>query len=637
MKYMHGFFTLIVSIMCCALVPPVLAQDDILKQLESIAVIDQKIMVPMRDGVRLATDVYRPKTEDRVPIIFSRTPYNFNAWRDGELRTRTYQSAYKAVKRGYAYVVQNERGRYFSEGEWDILGTPLTDGYDALTWMADQPWSNGKVGLLGCSSTAEWQMAVAASDHPALGAVVPMGFGAGVGRIGDWYEQGNWYRGGAFQMLFASWLYGVQNDVDRPTFGKNVSQKDLVRISRSFDLAPERPKVDWSEAFQHLPVMDLIKNVDGPKGVFEKLIRRKPNDSAWYEGGLYHDDMPFGAPSIWFVSWYDISTGPNIALFNHVRENAADPEVADNQYLVIAPTLHCGFRRATEETIVGERNVGDARLDYDALIYGWFDHWLKGKDNDILEQTPRVQYYTMGSNEWQSSDTWPPGKADIVTYYLESGGKANSVMGDGVLSTKAPGVDDHPDTFVYDPAYPVPSNGGNFCCMGNAIQAGAFDQRQMETRNDILVYSSDVLETGLEVSGTIEVILYVGSDVKDTDFTVKLLDVYPDGRAYNLDETIQRARYREGYDKEVFMESGEIYEISVSPMSTSNYFAAGHRIRIEVSSSNFPRFTRNMNTGGNNYDETEGTVARNTVHHSADHPSQIKLPIVKRSPRVGSE
>jgi putative CocE/NonD family hydrolase len=623
--------------MCCAFVPPVLAQDDILKQLESIAVIDQKIMVPMRDGVRLATDVYRPKTEDRVPIIFSRTPYNFNAWRDGELRTRTYQSAHKAVKRGYAYVVQNERGRYFSEGEWDILGTPLTDGYDALTWMADQPWSNGKVGLLGCSSTAEWQMAVAASDHPALGAVVPMGFGAGVGRIGDWYEQGNWYRGGAFQMLFASWLYGVQNDVDRPTFGKNVSQKDLVRISRSFDLAPERPKVDWSEAFQHLPVMDLIKNVDGPKGVFEKLIRRKPNDSAWYEGGLYHDDMPFGAPSIWFVSWYDISTGPNIALFNHVRENAADPEVADNQYLVIAPTLHCGFRRATEETIVGERNVGDARLDYDALIYGWFDHWLKGKDNDILEQTPRVQYYTMGSNEWQSSDTWPPGKADIVTYYLESGGKANSVMGDGVLSTKAPGVDDHPDTFVYDPAYPVPSNGGNFCCMGNAIQAGAFDQRQMETRNDILVYSSDVLETGLEVSGTIEVILYVGSDVKDTDFTVKLLDVYPDGRAYNLDETIQRARYREGYDKEVFMESGEIYEISVSPMSTSNYFAAGHRIRIEVSSSNFPRFTRNMNTGGNNYDETEGNVARNTVHHSADHPSQIKLPIVKRSSRVGSE
>ncbi|HIB71185.1 MAG TPA: CocE/NonD family hydrolase [Candidatus Marinimicrobia bacterium] len=637
MKHMHSFLTLMVSIMCCALVLPVLAQDDILKQLESIAVIDQKIMVPMRDGVRLATDVFRPQTEGRVPIIFSRTPYNFNAWRDGELKTRTYKSAYEAIKRGYAYVVQNERGRYFSEGEWDILGTPLTDGDDALTWMAEQPWSNGKIGLLGCSSTAEWQMAVAASNHPALGAVVPMGFGAGVGRIGDWYEQGNWYRGGAVQMLFISWLYGVQNDVARPTFGKDVSQEDLVRISRSFDLAPERPRVDWSEAFQHLPVTDLIKNVDGPKGVFEKMIRRKPNDPAWYQGGLYHDNMPFKTPSIWFVSWYDVSTGPNIALFNHVRANAADPEVADNQYLVIAPTLHCGYKRATEETIVGERNVGDARLDYDALIYGWFDHWLKGEDNDILEQTPRVQYYTMGSNEWQSSDTWPPEEAGIVTYYLGSRGMANSVMGDGVLSTKAPGSDDHPDTFVYDPAYPVPSYGGNVCCTGNAIKGGAFDQRQMETRNDILVYSTKVLETGLEVSGTIEITLYVASDVKDTDFTVKLLDVYPDNRAYNLDETIQRARYREGYDKEVFMESGEVYEISVGPMSTSNYFAAGHRIRIEVSSSNFPRFTRNLNTGGNNYDETEGTIARNTVHHSANYPSQIRLPIVERSPRVGSE
>ncbi|MFQ5572143.1 MAG: CocE/NonD family hydrolase, partial [Rhodothermales bacterium] len=348
------------------LAQPVSAQENVLETLEEIAVIEQKVMVSMRDGVRLATDVYRPKTDAPVPIIFSRTPYNFNAWRDGEMSTRTYRSALEAVKRGYAYVVQNERGRYFSEGEWDILGTPLSDGYDAFTWMAEQPWSNGKVGTLGCSSTAEWQMAVASLDHPALAALVPMGFGAGVGRIGDWYEQGNWYRGGAEQMLFISWLYGVQNDVGRPTLGQGLSQEDLVRIARSFDLAPERPRVDWSKAFWHLPVTDLIKNVDGPKGIYEKMIRRKPNDPAWYEGGLYHDDMPFGAPSLWFMSWYDVSTGPNLALFNHVRENATDPEVADNQFAVIAPTLHCGFRRATEETIVGERNVGDARLDYDA-------------------------------------------------------------------------------------------------------------------------------------------------------------------------------------------------------------------------------------------------------------------------------
>jgi putative CocE/NonD family hydrolase len=636
MKYMHCGFASIIAVICSTLVSPTVAQDDVRKQLESIAVIEQKIMVPMRDGVRLATDVYRPKTDGRLPIIFSRTPYNFNAWRDGELTTRTYQSAYDAVKRGYAYVVQNERGRYFSEGEWDILGTPLTDGYDALTWMAGQPWSNGKVGLLGCSSTAEWQMAVTALDHPALAAIIPMGFGAGVGRIGEWYEQGNWYRGGAMQMLFISWLYGVQNDVARPTFGPDVSQEDLVRISRSFDLAPERPSIDWPKAFQHLPVVDIIKNIDGPRGIYDKMIRRKPNDPAWFKGGLYHDDMTLGAPSMWFVSWYDVSTGPNLALFNHVRKNATDPEVADNQFLIIAPTLHCRFKRATEETIVGERNVGDARLDYDGLIYGWFDYWLKGEDNDIPKKTPRVQYFTMGSNVWQSSETWPPEEAKMVTYYLGSGGKANSVMGDGMLSTRAPASEDHADHFVYDPAYPVPSYGGNVCCTGNAIQGGSFDQRQIESRNDILVYSTEALEKGFEVSGTIEITLYVSSDVKDTDFTVKLIDVYPDGRAYNLDETIQRARYREGYDKEAFMVPGKVYKLSVSPMSTSNYFEAGHRIRIEVSSSNFPRFTRNLNTGGNNYDETEGVVAHNTLHHSTAYPTQVRLPIVQRSGSGGT-
>jgi hypothetical protein len=341
--------------------------------------------------------------------------------------------------------------------------------------------------------------------------------------------------------------------------------------------------------------------------------------------------MPFGVPSLWFMSWYDVSTGPNLALFNHVLANAADPEVARGQFAMIAPTLHCGYKRATEETIVGERSVGDARFDYDDLIYDWFDYWLKGEQNGVLEETPRVRYYTMGLNKWQTADAWPPSNAEIVTYYLTSGGEANSVFGDGRLVTAAPGAGTPPDAFMYDPANPVPSYGGNVCCSGNAVQGGAFDQRQMEARQDILVYTTDPLEEGVEVTGTIEITLYVSSDVKDTDFTVKLIDVYPDGRAYNLDETIQRARFREGYDREVFMDEGEIYEVAVSPMSTSNYFAPGHRIRIEVSSSNFPRFARNLNTGGDNYLETEGIVAHNKVHHTATHASQIRLPIVKGS------
>ncbi len=610
---------------------PAQQSDDVVAELKELAIVDQKVMMPMRDGIRLCTDIYRPKTNVKVPIIFSRTPYNFNSWRDGELSTRTYRSALEAVKRGYAYVVQNERGRYFSEGEWDILGTPLTDGYDAMEWMSKQPWSNGKIGTIGCSSTAEWQMAVAASDHPAHAAMIPQGYGAGVGRVGSFYEQGNWYRGGVEQMLFFSWLYGVQNDRVRPTFPKDTTQEELIRNSRFFDLAPERPKVDWSVANQHLPIQDIMKNVNGPEGIFEKMIRRKPNDPDWYKGGLYHDDMPFGVPSFWFVSWFDVSSSPNIALFNHVRENASDPEVRENQYLIIAPTLHCGFKRSTEQTLVGDLDVGDARFDYDDLTYGWFDFWLKDDANQSpKEKLPRVRYYTMGSNHWQTADQWPPKNAKMRTMYLDSKGRANTYKGDGKLTLEQPDAEEKPDLFEYDPFKPVPSVGGNVCCTGGAIEAGSYDQRTLEMRDDVLVYTSEILTEGVEVSGFIEATLFVSSDVKDTDFTLKLIDVFPDGRAFNLDETIQRARYREGYDKEVFMKAGEIYKLEMSPMSTSNFFAPGHQIRIEISSSNFPRFARNLNTGGNNYDEKIGILAHNKIHHSKEHPSQIRLPIATK-------
>ncbi len=624
----------LVGILCCLGTLPISAQDKILDSLKSIAVIEQKVMVPMRDGIRLATDVYRPKTDKPVPVILSRTPYNFNSWGDGKLNTRTYGRAYDVVKRGYAYVVQNERGRYFSEGKWDILGTPTTDGDDAIKWLAEQSWSNGKVGLIGCSSSAEWQMGVAALDPPGLAAIVPMGFGAGIGRVGEFYEQGNWYRGGVHQMLMTAWLYDhgfIQAYQQRPTFPEDMSREELVRISKYFDLAAEIPEVNWSEALRHLPLMDIIRNLGGPISRYEEMIKRKPNDPAWYKGGLYHDDMPFSVPSLWMISWYDISISPNLALVDYVRSNTKDPEVADNQIVVIAPVSHCAFSRTTKETIVGERNVGDARFDYDGLTYDWFDYWLKGENNGVLKNTPKVQYYTMGLNKWQSSDTWPPVNAKMVTLYLTSNGNANSVFGDGGLTTNRPGPEDNPDAFTYDPDFPVPMHGGGFCCLGSEYQPGSFDQRQMETRHDILIYSTDPLEEGVEISGPIEITLFISSDVKDTDFTVKLLDVYPDGRAYNLSETIQRVRYREGYDKEVFMEKGKVYKLPVSSISTSNYFAPGHRIRIEVSSSNFPRFARNLNTGGNNYDETEGVVAHNKVHHSAVYPSQIRVSIVNWS------
>ena len=606
------------------------SQENIRKKLNEIAIIDEKVMMPMRDGIRLSSNIYRPRTDEKVPIIFSRTPYNFNSWGDGKERTRTLNQAYEMVQKGYAYVVQNERGRYFSEGEWDILGVPLTDGYDAFTWLSSQSWSNGKIGTLGCSSTAEWQMGVASLNHPAHAAMVPQGFGAGVGRVGKYHEQGNWYRGGVEQLLFASWLYGVEQDKFKPRIPPGATQEDLIRVSRFYDLAPENPPVDWAESFKHLPLTDLLSNLNGKKEIFDKMIKRKPNDNEWYQGGLYHDNMEFGVPSFWFVSWYDVSTSPNIELFNHVRKNSKNKNIRDNQYLVIAPTLHCGFKRAKAETIVGELNVGDARLNYDEQIFMWFDYLLKGKNNLFRNKTPRVQYYTMGINKWQHSETWPPSEVVYETYFLNSKGKANTMYGDGKLSTEKPVNDNYNDSFVYDPFNPVQSYGGGVCCTGNAVQGGSFDQRKMETRADILVYTSDELEEGFEVSGFIEADLYLSSDVKDTDLTIKLIDVYPDGRAYNLDETIQRVRYRSGYEKEVFMDKGEVYKVSLTPMSTSNYFKKGHKIRIEVSSSNFPRFARNLNTGGDNYDEKKGVIALNQIHHSKLYPSQIRLPIVKK-------
>jgi uncharacterized protein len=536
-------------------------REAIEKQLEDVAIIDRKVMVPMSDGARMAADIYRPKdTSKKYPIIFSRTPYNFNFW-DVKLGTyRDMSTELDAVKRGYVLIEMNERGHLFSEGNYDILGAPLSDADDQFNWMAAQPWSSGKIGLIGCSSTAEWQLAAASLGNKALTTIIPQSFGAGVGKVGPYNEQGNWYRGGAVQMLFIDWLYGEQNQV-RPMFPKDTSQANLIKASKLFDLAPQLPPADWAKAFEHLPEKDIISAVDGPRGIFSDrmpnttggaMIERTPDDPAWRKGGIWQSDtMPINVPGFWFMTWYDVSTGPNLATYNFVRTTAKG-EAANQQYAVIAPTLHCGYKRAKEDTIIGERSMGDARLDYDALTYGWFDHFLKGEDNGFLQKTPKVQYFTMGINKWQHSETWPPEGAKPVTLTLSSGGHANTLHGDGVLTFTQPTAPakskakspDIADLFTYDPLHPTPSYGGNVCCAANSIpgMGGALDQRKMEERPDILVYTSEPLKEGMEVSGPITATLYVSSDVKDTDVTVKVIDVLPDGTAYNLDETIQRLR-----------------------------------------------------------------------------------------------
>lgn len=593
--------------------------------------IERMVMVPMRDGVTLASRIYIPKNADGpLPAILWRSPYNFSEKMqpNPDYSDANLKFALDAIRHGYVFVMQNERGKFFSGGDWEILGRPRSDGYDTLTWIADQSWSNGKVGTIGCSSTAEWIMGLASQKHPAHVAAVPMAAGAGIGRMGPYFEQGNFYRGGAIQIPMLAWLYGEQN-LQRPVFAENLSRETLIRVSKYYDLAPDMPEVDWLKASQHLPIRDAIIAAGGAPGIFEEMADRGPNHADWYKGGLYHDNEDFTVPALWVNSWYDLSVAPNIELFNHVRSSASERAVRDHQYMIVGPTEHCHMYRLRDPHVVGDRDMGRVNFGLDDIVYDFFDYFMKGKANGFPESQAPVQYFSMGSNEWHTAQQWPPRELGKMTLYLHSNAGANSLSGDGVLAAE-PAEQTDSDSFVYDPMNPVPSLGGNLCCLGDAVTPGSFDQRAIEARNDVLVYSSAPLTNELEVSGPIEVTLYVSSGSLDTDFTVKLLDVEPGGTAWNLDETIQRARYRDGYSQEVLMQPGNVYELKLGPLVTSNVYRPGHRIRIEISSSNFPRFERNLNSGGPNARGTDAIVTSNTVHHGTKYPSRIELAAIER-------
>jgi putative CocE/NonD family hydrolase len=603
-----------------------LATDQVRRAaLEQEARIERMVMVPMRDGVRLASRIYIPQDVDGpVPTIFWRTPYNFS---ERNASNPDHPSAYlkfalDAVRHGYAFLIQNERGKYFSEGNWEILGFPRTDGYDALTWIAHQPWSDEKVATLGCSSTAEWQPSLAAMDHPAHAAAVAMAYGAGIGRVGEFYEQGNFYRGGAIQQSMITWMFGEQN-TQRSVLPAELSREDRIRLARYTDLAMHIREPDWNTALRHLPMSELFAAFNGPHGAFNDMAARGPDDEGWYDGALYNDNEDYSVPTLWVSSWYDLATAPNLEIVEHIKNNASDRHIRDSQYIIVAPTQHCAMYRLTDPLVVGERNMGNVDFQFDQKLWDFFDAYVKGEDNGYRQQEPKVRYFAMGANEWREDDQWPP-QGDTVTLYLGAEQRANTLNGGGKLlsANTSDAVDS--DLIIYDPDNPVPSLGGNLW----GSSAGSFDNRAIEMRDDVLVYSTDVFSSAIDVTGKIEIVLYVSSDRPDTDFTVKLLDVYPDGRAMNLDETIQRVRYREGYDKQVFMTPGEVYELKISPITTSNVFLPGHRLRIEVSSSNFPRFERNLNTGANNFTETDPVVARNRVHHSATYPSRIVIPVI---------
>jgi putative CocE/NonD family hydrolase len=369
------------------------------KELAKTATSRLGVMVPMRDGVALSTDIYTPKdAKGQLPTILWKTPYN-----EHKLRGSTFRYVLESVKRGYTFIVQNERGRYFSQGKWEILGRPQTDGYDTLTWIAEQSWSNGKVGTLGCSSSAEWQLALAGMNHPAHAAMVPMSAGAGIGKVGRFQEQGNWYTGGVPRNLFFVWLYGVDNPLRSELPAALRREKLRARIEAYNDLDPKKPKVEWAKQIKHLPVDQMLTSLGEPPATFEQFIERTPADPAWRKGGLYHEGMGWGVPALWFNSWYDVSIGPNLELFNVARKANTDKEASANQYAVIAPVPHCQYARLGPNTVVGERDLGDTSFDVDGA-----DLWLvrslaEGRHQGLPCFDAAVQYFLMGANRWQKS------------------------------------------------------------------------------------------------------------------------------------------------------------------------------------------------------------------------------------------
>ena len=547
------------------------------------------VMVPMRDGVRLATDLYFPADSAGAALstIMMRTPY-------GKDREYPYGGTIPMfVEAGYAFVFQDTRGRFGSEGDYVVRFSDREDGYDTVSWVVQQPWSNGKVATFGCSYRGETQITLAAERHPNHVAAIPMAPSAA-------YDPGGrpWtsFDGGAFELAQTAGWFMLGSAADRLDLYRSLPVVDIVTKSGV-------EGTDYEDYASNTPVSDYFSTLD-----------------------FVREDDRFDVPALYVDSWYDFGVAETLKMFNQQRQRAVSARARDNQYVMIVPSTHCAWTRPSNN-LAGARDIGDWRPDFEDLYLRWYRRWLDGADSGISAM-PRVQYYLMGANEWKSADEWPVAGTTFERFYLDSGGHANTRYGDGSLSQSLP-AGASSDAFTYDPADPVPSLGGQACCTGMSTGAGGYDQSGIETRDDVLVYTSAVLEEGLEVTGPLEAVLYVSSDALDTDFTVKLLDVYPDGTAYNLQEAAKRMRYREDLSSEVMMVVGEVYEIRLDLHATSNYFAAGHRIRVEVSSSNFPRWSRNLNTGEDNHTSTEWVVAGNTVHHSREYPSHVLLPVVR--------
>lgn len=563
----------------------------------------RNVRIKMQDGVHLSTDLYfPPQGEGPFGTILIRTPYDKSKWRI-ELPNKPGPRAF--ARRGFVVAVQDKRGKFASEDTYLFGGGDLLDTDDTVNWLAAQSWSSGKVAMFGCSYLGEIQIRHAPLRNPKVVALCPHAAGGALGVAGGRYAYAAARNGGAMELAqMAGWFYTSGSKVNRP----------------------DPPPVDLKKLCAHLPTRDVMAASDGPPTDWLDVMTRPLADPWWDQFGYLRGDETIDVPCLHINSWYDYGVAQTLDTFNLFRDRAASERARRNQFVVISPSDHCKFELLGWRAVIGEREFENARFEFEALYYKWFDRWLNGRD-DALAGIPPVQYYLMGAAAWQTADEWPPRGVTFTNWYLHSEGRANSREGDGALS-QTPPQSEPADAFVYDPADPVPSHGGPVICMMENDLEGAYDQRAIELRPDILVYSTPPLDKGVSVVGPIKARIYVSSTAPDTDVTVKLVDVYPDGRAFNVQEGILRLRFREGFDREVFMQPDKIYLAEVDLQATANHFAKGHRIRIEVSSSNYPRFDRNMNTGGNNYDEILGVVARNRIHHDAAHPSHVVLPIL---------
>ena len=573
--------------------------------------VQTNLAVPMRDGVKLYADVYRPEGSGPFPVLLQRTPYD----KTGPL-TAGDLNALSAAKQGYAVVVQDTRGRYASEGEFYCFRDDINDGYDSVEWAAAQPWSSGKVGMFGASYVGATQWLTALSRPPHLTAIIPNVTASN-------YHEGWAYQGGAFELGFnVSWTLGGLTLANFKNLSslKNVPQEREQTLIEAID--------SMENSFRYSPLKGFPYLKDGLADYFYDWIAHPDYDEYWKKLSIEEHHSQITVPSLNIGGWYDIFLGGTIRNYLGMREKGATEEARSGQKLIIGPWQHAS--RGT--SVVGSHYFGLAAdagsLDLDGIHFKWFDYWLKGENNGVLDEPP-VRIFVMGDNAWRDEQEWPLARARPTNYYFHSQGQANSLHGNGTLSTEAPG-EESVDVFLYNPANPVPTVGGALCCDSYFVANGAFEQKEIEAREDVLVYTTPPLEREVEVTGPVTVTLWAATSATDTDFTAKLVDVCEDGCARNLTDSIIRARYRDSTESPQLVEPGRAYSYSIDLWATSNVFKAGHRIRVEISSSNFPRFDRNTNTGNTIAEDTEFKPALQTVLHNAQHPSHISLPIVPR-------